>query len=80
MLFNLLLMPKILERQIRETYYGTFMTMAEEKNRGRVQIQDNQIVFTDKEETAVYKTGLMNDQSWACGTFEGIWCCLFQQN
>ena len=61
MLFNLLLMPRILERQIRETDYGTFMSMAEEQNIGRVQVQDNQILFTDKEGTAVYKTGLMYD-------------------
>lgn len=61
MLFNLLLMPKMLERQIRETDYGTFMTMTEEKNIGRVQIRDNQIIFTDKEERTIYKTGLMND-------------------
>ena len=61
MLFNLLLMPRILERQIRETDYGTFMTMAEEQNIGMVQVQDNQILFTDKEGTAVYKTGLMYD-------------------
>ncbi|MGN1167531.1 MAG: ATP-dependent zinc metalloprotease FtsH [Lachnospiraceae bacterium] len=61
MLFNLLLMPKIMQRQIRETDYGTFMTMTEEHNIGRVQIQDNQILFTDKEDTTVYKTGLMND-------------------
>ena len=61
MLLNLLLMTKMLERQIRETDYGTFMTMTEEKNIGRVQIQDNQIIFTDKEERTIYKTGLMND-------------------
>ena len=61
MLFNLLLMPRILERQIRETDYGTFMSMAEEQNIGMVQVQDNQILFTDKEGTAVYKTGLMYD-------------------
>ena len=61
MLFNLLLMPRILERQIRETDSGTFMSMAEEQNIGRVQVQDNQILFTDKEGTAVYKTGLMYD-------------------
>ena len=61
MLFNLLVMPRILERQIRETDYGTFMSMAEEQNIGRVQVQDNQILFTDKEGTAVYKTGLMYD-------------------
>ena len=61
MLFNLLLMPKILERQIRETDYGTFMTMTEEKNIGRVQVEDNQIIFTDKDEKTIYKTGLMYD-------------------
>ncbi|MBP3305368.1 MAG: ATP-dependent zinc metalloprotease FtsH [Oscillospiraceae bacterium] len=61
MLFNLLVMPKIVERQIKETDYGTFMTMTEEQKIGRVEIQNNQILFTDKEETAIYKTGLMND-------------------
>ena len=60
-LFNLVFMPKILENQIRETDYGTFMDMIDQKDIGRVQIQDNQILFTDKAETTVYKTGLMND-------------------
>ena len=55
MLFNLLVMPKIVERQIKETDYGTFMTMTEEQKIGRVEIQNNQILFTDKEETAIYK-------------------------
>ena len=57
MLFNLLVMPKIVERQIKETDYGTFMTMTEEQKIGRVEIQNNQILFTDKEETAIYKRG-----------------------
>lgn len=61
MLFNLLLMPKILERQIKEVDYGTFMTMTEEKNIGRVQIENNQILFSDKEGTSIYKTGPMAD-------------------
>ena len=61
MLFNLLLMPRIMQHQIRETDYGTFMTMAEQQNIGQVQVQDNQILFTDKENTTIYKTGLMND-------------------
>ena len=60
-LFNLVFMPKILENQVRETDYGTFMDMIDQKDIGRVQIQDNQILFTDKAETTVYKTGLMND-------------------
>ncbi|MDD7390889.1 MAG: ATP-dependent zinc metalloprotease FtsH [Lachnospiraceae bacterium] len=61
MLFNFLAMPRLLERQIVETDYGTFMQMAEEQEIGRVQVQDNQIVFTDKGETTVYKTGLLED-------------------
>ncbi|MGN0739617.1 MAG: ATP-dependent zinc metalloprotease FtsH [Treponema sp.] len=61
MLFNLLLMPKIMARQIKQADYGTFMTMTEEKNIGRVQIQNNQILFTNKDDSVVYKTGLMND-------------------
>ncbi|MGN1116143.1 MAG: ATP-dependent metallopeptidase FtsH/Yme1/Tma family protein, partial [Candidatus Ornithomonoglobus sp.] len=61
MLFNLLLMPKMLERQIKEVDYGTFMDMTEERDIGHVQIQSNQIIFTDKEETTIYKTGLMDD-------------------
>ena len=61
MLFNWLLMPRILERQIQQVDYGTFMTMTEEGNIGQVDIQSNQIVFTDKENTKIYKTGLMDD-------------------
>lgn len=53
MLFNFLAMPAIVERQIKEVDYGTFMTMTEEKNIGQVDIQENQIVFTDKEGTGL---------------------------
>ncbi len=61
LLLNLVLLPWMEERQIKEVDYGTFMTMTEEKNIGRVDIKSNQIIFTDKDETQVYKTGLMND-------------------
>ena len=61
LLLNLVLLPWMGERQIKEVDYGTFMTMTEEKNIGRVDIESNQIIFTDKDETQVYKTGLMND-------------------
>ena len=61
LLLNLVLLPWMEERQIKEVDYGTFMTMTEEKNIGRVDIESNQIIFTDKDETQVYKTGLMND-------------------
>ena len=61
LLLNLVLVPWMSERQVEEVDYGTFMTMTEEKNIGRVDIESNQIIFTDKEEKQVYKTGLMND-------------------
>jgi len=61
LLLNFVLLPWMGERQIKEVDYGTFMTMTEEKNIGRVDIESNQIIFTDKDEAQVYKTGLMND-------------------
>lgn len=63
MLFNLLFMPWVAERQIKEVGYETFMQMTEEENIGRVEIdrEENEITFTDKEETAVYKTGMVDD-------------------
>ena len=63
MIFNFLAMPWLIERQIKEVDYGTFMSMTEEKNIGQVDIQNNQIVFTDKEGKQIYKTGLMEDPS-----------------
>ena len=61
MLLNFVLVPWMNERQIKEVDYGTFMSMTEEKDIGRVDVESNQILFTDKDETQVYKTGLMND-------------------
>ena len=60
-LFNMLVTPLMLQGQVVEVDYGTFMSMIEEKNIGSVQVEDSQIVFTDKENTQVYKTGAMND-------------------
>ncbi len=61
MLLNFVLVPWMNERQIKDVDYGTFMSMTEEKDIGRVDVESNQILFTDKDETQVYKTGLMND-------------------
>ena len=61
LLFNFLAVPWLSQRQVKEVDYGTFMTMTEEKQVGKVEVQDNQILFTDKEEKQVYKTGLMTD-------------------
>ena len=63
LVLNFVVVPWASERQIKEVDYGTFMSMTEEKNIGRVDIESNQILFTDKENTQVYKTGLMNDPS-----------------
>ena len=61
LLFNFLAVPWMSQRQVKEVDYGTFMTMTEEKQIGKVEVQDNQILFTDKDEKQVYKTGLMTD-------------------
>ena len=61
LLFNLIAVPWFAERQIKEVDYGTFMTMTEENNIGQVDVQKNQIVFTDKENSLIYKTGVMDD-------------------
>ena len=61
LVFNWLVMPLITDAKIKEVDYGTFMSMTEQKNIGRVEIEGNQILFTDKGETQVYKTGVMQD-------------------
>lgn len=61
MLFNFLVLPHFIEAQVKEVDYGTFMSMTEEGNIGRVEVRTNKIIFTDKGESTVYKTGLMND-------------------
>ena len=61
-LFNALLLPWIAKQQIVEVDYGTFITMTEKQEIGGVQVQDNQIIFTDKgEKVTIYKTGRMDD-------------------
>ena len=59
--FNFFVSPLLLSRQVTEVDYGTFMSMTEKKNIGRVEVEDSQIIFTDKDEKQIYKTGLMND-------------------
>ena len=61
MLVNALILPRLAERAIQEVDYGTFMSMTEKGEIGKVQIQSNQILFTDQEENTVYKTGPMDD-------------------
>ena len=59
--FNLVVTPILMKHQVKETDYGTFMSMIEKKNIGEVEVKDNQIIFTDKDQKNIYKTGLMND-------------------
>ena len=60
-LFNMFVAPIILERQIIQVDYGTFMEMVESKKVEKVNIENTQIVFTERDSNKVYKTGLMND-------------------
>ncbi len=61
LLFNALVTPMLYQKQVVEVDYGTFMDMIDEKDIGTVQVEDTQIIFTDKEENAVYTTGPMED-------------------
>ena len=63
LLFNILVAPLLLRQQVIEVDYGAFMHMIDEENIGQVEVSDTQITFTDKEETTIYKTGLMDDPS-----------------
>lgn len=59
--FNFFVSPLLLSRQVTEVDYGTFMSMTEKKNIGRVEVEDSQIIFTDKNNDNIYKTGVMGD-------------------
>ena len=61
MLINSLLVPQIVQRAVKEVDYNTFMQMTYDKQIDEVQVQDNQIVFTAKNDKTIYKTGLMDD-------------------
>ena len=60
-IFNGMLLPKMAEQQVKEVDYGTFMTMTENGQIGSVQIEDNKILFSSKDGSKLYKTGVVND-------------------
>ena len=62
-LLNFLAIPWMAQRQVQNTDYGTFLDMAEKQELGRVEVQqqENQIIFTNKDNTVIYKTGMMPD-------------------
>ena len=63
MLFNFIAMPWMAEHQIKEVDYNTFVTMTEQGEVGKVEIQqqDNRILFTSADEKTVYKTAMVPD-------------------
>ena len=61
LLFNLLAVPAMVNAAVKEVDYGTFMEMTEKGDIGKVEIETNQIIFTDKAGQNFYKTGLMDD-------------------
>ena len=67
LLFNMLITPMIAQRQVKEVDYGTFVQMAEDKDLGLVEVDEaeNQVVFTDKDNTAIYKAGMIPDPGLA---------------
>lgn len=67
LLFNMLVMPVMSMNQVLEVDYGTFVQMAEDKNLGQVEVDEteNQILFTDKDQTTIYKAGMIPDPDLA---------------
>ena len=60
-LINALLVPRMAGRMIKQVDYDTFMKMTLDKQIDEVEVQDNQIIFTSKDDKTIYKTGVMND-------------------
>jgi cell division protease FtsH len=67
LLFNMIITPIMVQSQIVEADYSTFVQMAENKELGEVEINEpeNQIIFTDKDKTVVYEAGMIPDQNLA---------------
>ena len=61
LVFNMVIAPLIANAQVKEVDYGTFMKMIDEKKIDSVEVNDSEIIFTDKDEKQIYKTGEMND-------------------
>jgi len=61
LLFNTLILPLFQNRKVEDVDYGSFMRMTEAGNVGKVDIRSNQIFFTNKEQTEIYRTGVMED-------------------
>lgn len=60
-LFNSIFMPMLRENQVKEVDYSSFMTMTENKEIDKVQVEQDKILFTKKDDKQAYKTAIMND-------------------
>ena len=71
-LFNFFAMPWLAQHQIKEVDYNTFVEMLEQDKVGKVEIQeqDNRILFTDKDETVIYKTAMVSDDDLSARLLE----------
>lgn len=70
LIFNFTVAPLIMQVKVKEVDYGTFMQMIKDNNIGSVEIEDSQIIFTDKDEKNIYKTGAMDDPTLTERLFE----------
>lgn len=61
LVFNMFIYPLLMKTQVKEVDYGTFMKMINEKNIGEVEVDNSEIIFTDKDKNTYYKTGAMDD-------------------
>ena len=71
-LFNFFAMPWLAQHQIKEVDYNTFVEMVEQDKVGKVEIQeqDNRILFTDKDESVIYKTAMVSDDDLSARLLE----------
>ena len=60
-LLNLIAGPMLMQHQVKDVDYGTFLSMIADKNIGEVEIDNSEIIFTDKSNETTYKTGKMDD-------------------
>ena len=63
LLFNMIVSPMLMQRQVVDTDYGTFMRMIEDGTIGEVQMDDSEILFTEKDGTIVYRTAVLEDST-----------------
>ena len=61
LLLNTFVFPKVMQHNVKEVGYDTFISMMENKEIGSVEVESSQITFTNKDETEYYKTGVLDD-------------------